>query len=131
MSDISASGGSSVNSVNAGAAVKKAAQSVETQAQLLTTQLSNKVSKVYIYSMMDMMCNFSLCLVWCTASSALSVCCELSDVPTCVYFFVFVASFLQRKSALLQGEIERAPGTKPQQEDEDVPDFLSRLRKKQ
>ena len=43
VSDVSASGGSSVNSVNAGAAVKKAAQSVETQAQLLTTQLSNKV----------------------------------------------------------------------------------------
>jgi len=43
VSDLSASGGSSVNSVNAGAAVKKAAQSVETQAQLLTTQLSNKV----------------------------------------------------------------------------------------
>jgi len=43
VSDISASSGSNVNSVNAGAAVKKAAQSVETQAQLLTTQLSNKV----------------------------------------------------------------------------------------
>jgi len=44
LTEISASGSTAANSVNPGAAVKKAAQSVENQAQILTTQLSNKVS---------------------------------------------------------------------------------------
>lgn len=48
LTEISASGSSGVNSVNAGAAVKKAAQSVENQAQILTTQLSNRVNECVV-----------------------------------------------------------------------------------
>lgn len=40
----SASAGGLSNEVTAGAAVKKAAQQVETQAQILSTQLNNRVS---------------------------------------------------------------------------------------
>lgn len=47
LTEMSASGGLH-NSLNAGAAVKKAAQQVENQAQILTTQLNNRVHfKVY------------------------------------------------------------------------------------
>ena len=64
VSDVSASGGSSVNSVNAGAAVKKAAQSVETQAQLLTTQLSNKVCILAQHCMCWIKCAFASLMCW-------------------------------------------------------------------
>jgi hypothetical protein len=139
--------------VNAGAAVKKAAQQVENQAQILTTQLSNRVSwRSAVSVVIQIVSCLRACVLACLRACVLA-CLLLKTALGAVWngenYFLRTSSFeniylgvlhiilrcvSQRRSAQFLEEAEavsaKLSNSADAEEDNDVPDFLSRLKKK-